>query len=314
MKEFKKLFSIFSKPARRLVGIATAVCGLNIFGVIGTFAFISVYKDFFEKNSDAILWILIVMVSLVILGFFLLTITLCVELLFTTSFSECLDENFELKEINRLKSYIDIFSQGLDRLDSGITGIEIAGNIINKDKLIGIERSIPAKSEIIILSSKYILDEEYKSIIIDNINKGVTYKYIVAGAKTSGPSHMRFIQIVNSWLTDFIASYRETPHQKKNRSTFRAQKDIKVEATKYFYNHVKEYNSPFEHNTLTIMLYQKGPGKEYRVIVNLPAEQEGYYSYILPEKHTETKDISNSILSICKPENECSYKGENYEY
>lgn len=313
MKEVKKLFSIFSKPVTLIVSVAFTIFGINVLVVFADLAIISANTSFFEKNSDFILGSLIIMIFSIIVCLLLICICLCVELLRTSFFSECFDENFNLKEIGHLENCIDLFSQNLSKLNISITGLVIAGNIIDKNTLMDIERNVPARSEIIILSSKYILDEEYKSLIINNIKKGVTYKYIVSGAKKSSVNHMRFKQIVDSWHTDYIALLKndnKTLQQKRPKVSLTTKRINNADIDKYFYNHVKEYNSPFEYTTLTVMLYQDGPGKEYRVIVNLPVEQEGYYSYVLPPKHTETKDICNGILSICKIENECNYKGE----
>lgn len=335
--EIKKLSSLLSKPLRWIVGIATTICGLSLIGIIGVFASISTKRDFFEEHYELLLSALIIMVFLVILGFFIISMTLCIEILrmkpfignFNTNLYDCtknciliqkyLDsaqvcfDEFK-KENDCMQNGVKTFSKYLYDLDDMIINRKVAGRIINTKQLMEIEGSVPSGSEIIIFSSKYKIDREYKPLIINNIKKGVTYKYIVSGARQSSPSHIQFMQIVKIWYKSYQDSIQnERVHKGKNK----AAKNLlpisthnPTDPSEEFCARVKEYCSPFAYDTLTIMLYQKEPGSNtYQVIVNLPTEEEETYSYILPEKRGETDMIIQGVISICSESNEYNYRG-----
>ena len=326
MDEIKKLFSLLSKPWRWIVGIATTVCGLNLMGIIAVFASISAKKDFFDEYYKLLLIALIVMVFLVILGFFFISITLCIEILRMKPFIENFNANLhdctknctlaqehlssaqlcfdEIKKENDcMQDGIKTFLKYLYDLDDIIINRKIAGRIISTKRLMEIEGSISSGSEIIIFSSKYKIDKEYKPLIINNIRKGVTYKYIVSGARQSSPSHIQFMQVVKSWYKIYQDSIR-------NEGVYRGKNKTSTDPKEEFFARVKEYCSPFMYDTLTIMLYQKEPGSNtYQVIVNLPIEKEETYSYILPENYGETNIIIQGIISICSESNEYIYRG-----
>lgn len=315
---------------RWIVSISITICGLNIVGIIAALTIISSNKAFFNQHYEAIFTALIIMTSLLIIGFLFIAIALSIEILRIKPFKEGFDKNIAcctgncttIQEhlnngqqcLDRLKKngiqiedHIQAFSEHLDRLEGVITGLDMAGRIINKKKLLEIEEDVHPGAEIIILSSKYKLDEEYKSLIINNIKKGVTYKYIVAGIKESSASHVQFMHIVDSWFLEYRASFDNEKglaaikkRVKKPRNPDDPEKD--------FYDHVKEYCSPFSYNTLTIVLYQEKAGSSvYKVVVNLPADV-GYYSYVLPKNHAETNIITDGVISMCSSENEWNYR------
>lgn len=326
-----ELTSRISKPLIKVIGIATTICGINVFGVITAFGIISAKKAFFERNFELILGALIVMIFLIIISFAVIAIGLCIALIknpslegFTSNLSNC-NENCvdlqvqmdKLEEKNKLiESYVNIFSQDIDKLYGLVAEMEIAGSIINKKKLMEIEKNVPKGTDIIILSSKYKLDEEFKPIVISNIKKGIIYKYIVSGANSSSPKHIRFLQVVESWYSAYRESFIDGQQQIYMQSTNRRKGKGKqvvttteIDYDKQFYNHIQEYPSPFENDILTIMLYRKKTGNyNYDVVVNLPSEKKGYFSYKLSDNSSETGDLIDSILSICKEENRYNYK------
>mgnify|MGYP003290885574 CR=1 FL=1 len=338
------LFSLLSKPLQKVIGVSIAICGINIFGVISAFGILGSQSEFFEKYYELIVGAIIVMTFLIIIGFWVISIALCIALLRISPFIENFNKNlisctenctniqskieqeqeyfneFE-KENKGIEGCVEVLSQQLNRFESVVTELEIAGNIINKRKLMEIEKNVSQGTDIIIFSSKYKLDEEFKPIIINNIKKGVTYKYIVSGADSSSPSHMRFMQIVESWYCEYKKSF----HKEIKGTAIKDKKRTKagqIFANKYpttdyendFYDHIKEYCSPFAYDTLTIMLYRKAQGNtNYHVIVNLPSEKDGYYSYILPENNAETNKIIDAIIAMCKKDRQCNYRGEKNE-
>lgn len=330
MQEVKKLTNLLWSPLRRIVGISIAICGLNIVGIIIALTSISAKKEFFDQHYEILLAALIIMISLLIIGFLFITIALSIEILRIKPFKEDFDKNIvnctgnctiiqkqldsgqqSLDQLNKegihIEDRIQTFSQHLDRLEGVITGLDMAGRIINKKRLLEIEKDVHPGAEIIILSSKYKLDEEYKSLIINNIRKGVTYKYIVAGIKESSASHVQFMHIVDSWYLEYQASL---VNEKGIASIRKKQKKSKnpADPEKEFYDHVKEYCSPFSYNTLTIVLYQNKPGSSvYQAVVNLPAD-DGYYSYVLPENHAETNIIIDGVISMCSRDKEWNYR------
>lgn len=331
VQEVKKLTNLLWGPLRRIVGISITICGLNIVGIIIALTTISSKKEFFDQHYEILLAALILMISLLIIGFLFITIALSIEILRIKPFKEGFDKNVvnctqncnitqehldngeqflaQLSEEGiHIEDRIQAFSQHLDRLEGVITGLDMAGRIINKKRLLEIEKNVHPGAEIIILSSKYKLDEEYKSLIINNIRKGVTYKYIVAGVKESSASHVQFVQIVRSWYREYQTSL---DNEKGLASIRKKAKKTKISADpeKAFFDHVKEYCSPFPYNTLTIMLYQEKSGSSvYKAVVNLPAE-DGYYSYVLPEKHAETNTIIDGVISMCSRDKEWNYRG-----
>ena len=326
-----RLTSRISKPLRKVIGISTAICGINVFGVITAFGIISSKKDFFERNFELLLGALIVMIFLIIIAFAVIAVGLCIALLknpslegFTRNLSIC-NENCSdiqlqmdrLDEKNKIiESSINIFSQDIDKLYGLVAEMEIAGSIINKKKLMEIEKNVPMGTDIIILSSKYKLDEEFKPIVINNIKKGIVYKYIVSGANSTSPKHIRFLQVVESWYSAYKESFNNRQQQIYKQSANRKKgngRQITIQAdidyNEQFYEHIQEYSSPFDNDLLTIMLYRKKDGNyNYDVIVNLPSEKKEYYSYRLSDNSSETGDLIDSILSICKEEKRCNYK------
>lgn len=332
-----RLFSLLSRPLRVVIGVSITVFGINIFGVMGAFGIIAIQKDFFEKYFELILGALVVMIFLIIVALIFISISLCIALIscnpyieeFNTNLSNCRENcnNILLQacELEKEKKCIEgctkDFSENVDRLYGLVTEMELAGNIINKNKLMDIESHVPSNTDIIIFSSKYRLDEEFKPIIINNIRRGVTYKYIVSGADSSSPKHMRFTQIVEEWYHDYkdlvVKEQQYLVIKNKGKSKGRqgsVNNCSKEECDKFFFDHIKEYCSPFESDTLTIMLYRKGRGNDlYSVVVNLPSKKEGYYSYILPDNNDETSNIIDSILGICKKEREHNYRGDKNE-
>lgn len=323
-----ELTSRISKPLVKVIGIATTVCGINVFGVITAFGIISANKTFFEKNFELILGALIVMIFLIIIAFAVISIGLCIALIknpslenFTSNCNKnCADIQVQMNKLEEknkfIESYVNIFSQDIDKLYGLVAEMEIAGSIINKKKLMEIEKNVPKGTDIIILSSKYKLDEEFKPIVISNIKKGIIYKYIVSGANSSSPKHIRFLQVVESWYSAYKDSFIDGQQQIYTRSINKRRGKAKQIATtteidydKQFYDHIQEYPSPFENDILTIMLYRKKTGNyNYDVVVNLPSEKKGYFSYKLSDNSSETGDLIDSILSICKEEKRCNYK------
>jgi len=337
VNELKKIYSSFSKPLQWIISIATTGCGLNILSIILVCASIVAKRDFFEEHYKPIISVLIVMILLLILGLLFISTTLCVEILRMKPFREDFDINLdnctknctlmqesltseqrcveEIKKANCcIEASIKIFTQQLHDLDDVIINRKIAGRIINTKRLMEIEGNIPSGSEIIIFSSKYKIDKEYKPLIINNIRKGVTYKYIVSGVKQSSYSHLQFIKVVKSWYDCYQAltqNERVYGGKKKGAKNFLpTTKHNLTVSEEEFFACVKEFCSPFAHDTLTVMLYQKEPGSNtYQVIVNLPADKGETYSYILPENHTETNMIIQGIISICSEDNEYNYRG-----
>ena len=229
VKEDKKLLNLLPKPLRQIVRIAVAVCGIDIVGVILALTAIVSKKDFFDQYYKFLISLLIFMISSLIIGLLLIAIALSIEILRIKPFKEDFDKNLVnctgnctmiqenvvnglqcleqiKKDESHIKDHVQTFTQHLDKLESVITGLDMAGRIINKRKLMEIEDSICPGAEIIILSSKYKLDEEYKSLIVNNIKKGVTYKYIVAGIKEPSGSHVHFLQTVDSWYQEYQSS------------------------------------------------------------------------------------------------------------
>lgn len=333
-----RLSSLLSKPIRVVIGISMTICGINVFGVITAFGIISAKQEFFEKHFELLLGALIVMIFLIIITFVVISIGLCIALLcssslgdFTENFSDCKENcsgiHLQIEELEAknkfMDNYVDIFSQDIDKLYGLVAEMEIAGNIINKKKLMEIEKNVPKETDIIILSSKYKLDEEFKPIVINNIKKGIIYKYIVAGANIESPKHIRFLQVVESWYSAYKESINNSEQLKyiavKQRKSKGRQIIVRstVDYDKQFYEHIQEFPSPFENDILTIMLYRKKSGNyNYDVIVNLPSEKKGYFSYKLSDNSSETGDIIDSILSICKEEKRYNYKllGGKNEY
>lgn len=326
-----RLFFLLSWPFRVVIGVSITVFGLNIFGVMGVFGIIAIQKEFFEKYFKLILEALAVMIFLIIVALIFISISLCIALIscnsyieeFNTNLSNCREncnnillQACELeKEKNCIESCTKDFSENVDRLYGLVTEMEIAGNIINKNKLMDIESHVPSNTDIIIFSSKYRLDEEFKQIIINNIRRGVTYKYIVSGADSLSPKHMRFTQIVEEWYYDYKEQQSLVLKNKgKSKGRGSVNNCSEEECENFFFDHIKEYCSPFESDTLTIMLYRKGHGNDiYSVVVNLPSKKRGYYSYILPDNNDETSNIIDSILGICKKEREYNYRGDKNE-
>lgn len=324
-----RLSSLLSKPIRVVIGVSMTICGINVFGVITAFGIISAKQDFFEKHFELLLGALIVMIFLIIITFVVISIGLCIALLcspslgdFTENLSNCKEncsdihlQMNELEEKNKfMDNYINIFSQDIDKLYGLVAEMEIAGNIINKKKLMEIEKNVPKETDIIILSSKYKLDEEFKPIVINNIKRGIIYKYIVSGANVESPKHIRFLQVVESWYSAYKESINNREQldyivSKQRKSKGRQMVRSTVDYDKQFYEHIQEFPSPFENDILTIMLYRKKSGNyNYDVIVNLPSEKKGYFSYKLSDNSSETGDLIDSILSICKEEKRYNYK------
>lgn len=338
------LLSLMPSNLKKVFGIAISVCGLNVFGMLGIFGYICSNKDFFLEYFEFFMITLVILTSIIIVCFIIIIITLCTLILRINPFIESYNINLEecksncckanqnmekaddyLSEFKKQNTLIENglngFAANLDRFDKIITELEIAGNIINKNKLMEIEKTVPPNADIIIFSSKYVLDEEFMSIIINNIKRGVTYKYIVTGANTSSPNHLRFTKIVQTWFDKYVESVDVKKHNKlakvssfdKSSSKMLNKRSIENNAT-HFFNHVKEYNSPLAYDILTIMLYQKKGGNgDYHVIINLPSEKEGYYSYILPDNNAIKQSIIDGIIYMCKREKEFDYRGEGYE-
>ena len=329
-----KLLSLFPTRSMTVMGVIVTFTGLNIFGLTGTLGYISAKKDFFEKYFETILIVIIVMVIFIVIGFLTISIMLCIFLLQNNTIIESLNnsvnrceyncteiksqikqEKSHLEESERekriIEDYVNGFTNHLNMLDHIIKKLEIAGNIINKSKLLEIEKSVPSNTDIIIFSSKYKLDKEFKSTIINNIKRNITYKYIVSGAESSSPSHIKFMQIVKSWHTDYINTISCDCSTKK-RQIF-SKKQFAEGHDSFFYNRVKEYCSPYMYDILTIMLYGNTKGS-YHVIVNLPFEREGYYSYILPENSIETNKIIDGVISMCNRDKEYNYWREENEH
>lgn len=346
MRKIKFNFSFLEnlpKQYRRIVGGTIAFTGLNFLGVISVIGVVSGRKDIFDKYYEKIFIALIVMFILMVLSLLVISISLCKFILhgnfFLETFNDKMDDfqslcsNIDSKTVQwemsfnklidnnkNLENNVLSFSQNLESLYKLVAQMEIAGNIINKNKLLDIEKKVPSNKEIIIFSSKYRLDEEFKPVIISNIERGITYKYIVAGADESSRSHKRFTQIVESWYNYYIESSHHKRKSKmkvpinKSKINQRSKKDPAQNDDQDFYNHVKEYCSPFSYDLMTIMLYQKNSSKNnynYHVIVNLPIEGDGYYSYILPESSKEKECIIDSIVGMCSDKREYKYhRGE----
>lgn len=309
--------------------------GVNLFGTLGILGYICSNKKFFLAHFNLFMYAIMIVSLIIIICFIIIIITLCNFLSRITPFIEIYNNNIEscnkncnsicqhmekssnyLNEFNNKQTLMENeligFAINLDRFENIITELEIAGNIINKRKLMEIEKKVPSNSDIIIFSSKYILDEEFMQIIINNIKRGVTYKYIVTGASSSSPNHLRFTKIVQMWFTKYVEYFETKKHD--NSSKISLNKKVLENNTDYFFNHVKEYNSPLKYDILTIMLYQKNVNNgDYHVIINLPSEKEGYYSYILPESNSIKQSIIDGIIYMCKKENEFNFRGENYE-
>lgn len=333
---YTNFFDLIPPKTKKIFNCAITVCGINGFGLMGIFGYICSNKNFFLDYFEFFIITIIIVISLIIVSFIVISITLCTLLLRLKPFIEGYDNNLEdcKENCNNIKQYIEKekshlselingticiektlngFAENLDRFDKIITELEIAGNIINKNKLMEIEKSVPSNSDIVILSSKYKLDEEFMPLIINNIKKGVTYKYIVTGANLSSPNHVRFTKIVRTWHKRYFESFSMEKHGVFPQvSSKKTNKKSIINDNKYFYDHVKEYNSPLAYDILTIMLYQKGNSEDYHVIINLPSEKEGYYSYILPDNHSVKQSIIDGIIYMCNKEREHNYRGEDY--
>lgn len=320
-----RISSLISRPLKIVISISAGICGLNIFGIITAFGVISTKKEFFEKNYNFLLGSLFTMICIIIIAFIIISIGLCIALLcnpclkdFSQNISDCSENCLTLQtqlslleEKNKLlENLTGIFSLDIDKLYGLVAEMEIAGNIINKKKLMDIEKSVPRETDIIILSSKYKLDEEFKPIVINNIKKGIVYKYIVSGANKQSPKHVRFLQVVKSWYSAYIETNNciATDIKRKPKGRKVATHPT-VDYDKQFYDHIQEFPSPFENDILTIMLYRKKNGNyNYDVIVNLPSEKKEYFSYKLSDNSSETGELIDSILSICKEEKRYHYK------
>lgn len=321
----KKLFSQLSEPVKKILGFSCAVFGLNIFQVIGLCAIIASKRDFFEKYFELILGLFIGCFFLMIISCFLIIVALCCTLFRGDAFSEnlaackanCDNIRQRLEEIeqkgNVFSNDMVNFSRDTNRLNVLVTEMEIAGDIINKKELMKIEENVPNGTDIIIFLSKNQLDVEFKPIIVNNIKRNITYKYIVSKADSSGARHMLFMQIVKEWHDYYKKSFT-----REKKATFfhkeRKKNYSEEDCDEYFYSHVKEYCSPVDSDLITIMLYRRKEGlNRYQVIVNLPINEKEYYSYKLPD-NSDTGIVMESILSMCNKDKEYNYRGEINEH
>lgn len=344
----KEIFSSLTKPLRILFPIAFSTVGLSLFGVIG---FIGWYVSSPEVvNNSAQDWktVFAILFAVLIVGMLFLTFLSLYALVkqrvevnaisdAANRISECaysvieksatfLSSVPEEDKINELTSKIQIAAK---KLDVSLRNNRVASFILQSEEIAKLERSAKAGTSIIVLTSKFKLDSgSFIDIILANIRKGVTYKYLV-------PKDVRmdndFDLVCKAWWSKFWEEIVEakriygsqTSSAKLNKAfgeisnsylqllgSNKSLNDVKADAKSYFCKHVHKYIVNGEHTLVTIIMYQQKTGPSstpWEVIMKLSTEIDDnqYYAYLIPEEEKVEKDhLVTQITGFCSKEAE----------
>jgi len=203
--------------------------------------------------------------------------------------------------------------------------------ILDKQDISDLEKRVPNDTEIIVMTSKFVLEKKaFMSIIVNNIRKGVMYNYLIPSDDRNTTDYFKTAVI---WWDDFKTMFtqkercselleRPAPKeivfsrgfmdllsrckkfhemQKDDQDYEEIKEALKNDIFDYFKGKIRAYKIDEKYSFITIIMYQKEANSiNYDVIIKLPTSDnnEEYTAYLVPDKN-EKPNLVQSIRRFC---------------